>query len=240
MRQRIINDNFTVVVPDTIADWDAPSNCERERIGHMLENLRFDDVLYDIGTEHGWISILLAVYGVGGENMVLVEPSPEFWPDIRLCWEHNNQGLPIACFPGFVAEDPTLNEGLTLDEIPLRAWPPSADGPESAPMAYRYLHDNHHKIQKIPVATIDQLVEWTGRPPRGITMDIEGAELGALRGAEHTLIHHRPLVWVSIHPTMMRRDYGTYPGDVTRFMMDHGYRPEHLATDHEEHWFFQP
>jgi hypothetical protein len=45
-------------------------------------------------------------------------------------------------------------------------------------------------------------------------------------------------VWVSVHPDMMLRDYGTEAEELHAFMADHGYTGEHLATDHEQHWFF--
>ena len=137
MKLREINEQprWTYWVPDSIADWDAPSHWERERLASMEEHLKPGMVLYDVGTEHGWLS---AVYGgfVGYENMVLIEPSPEFWPNIRKIWECNGFPEPLAAFQGFIGDqaDP-LGPGVEAESI----WPACSVGPECGAMAYRYL-----------------------------------------------------------------------------------------------------
>ena len=232
MKLREINEQprWTYWVPDSIADWDAPSHWERERLASMEEHLKPGMVLYDVGTEHGWLS---AVYGgfVGYENMVLIEPSPEFWPNIRKIWECNGFPEPLAAFQGFIGDqaDP-LGPGVEAESI----WPACSVGPECGAMAYRYLG-----TEGINTRSIDQLA-GLGFPPDAVTIDIEGAELLALWGAEGTLRHHRPLVWVSVHEDLMRRDFSLDPLALHRFMESVGYLGEYLVTDHEAHWLFMP
>ena len=230
MKLREINENpeWTYWLPDSIADWDAPSHWERERLASMQAYLRPGMVLYDIGVEHGWLS---AVYGAwcGYENMVLVEPSPEFWPNIHKVWTRNLFPGPIGCFQAFAGE---RTRGKPINDV----WPAASDGPECGGMAYRYMFDKAHAAD-VPTITIDRIAAAT-RPPDAITIDIEGAELVALRGAKKVLKNFRPLVWVSIHDDLMERDFGHLPSELHAFMEDYGYKGQFIHRDHEQHWLF--
>lgn len=233
--KRSIVCGFDIVVPDSIAEWDAvagDSNWERARLTSMLTTLQPGDVVYDIGAEHGWMSVILGLR-VGGENMVLVEPSQEFWPNIRLGWEKNKLAKPLACAQAFAG--PTiLDDGA---DVYVMTWPPDAKGKECGAMAYR--HPNHH-AESIKTVSIDTLSIVTGRPPKGITIDVEGAELGVLHGALNTLAHDRPNVWVSVHDDLMRKDFGTTPAELITYMRDLEYRMIDLGYDHEHHMYFVP
>lgn len=233
VKQRVINSKHTLIISDNVAEWDGPDNWERERIDDMITTLCPEDLLFDIGTEFGWISALIA--DKANPRMLLVEPSREFWPNIYMTWRANNLTDPVACFVGFVDEETTC----ALDDVLTGRWPDDIHGPESGAMAYRYLHSEHHIAQSIPVITIDHLTIAVG-PPTAVTIDIEGAETRALRGAEQTLREYRPVVWCSIHPDLMARDYDTCREDVLGFMEDAGYKSLLLAVDHEEHWRFDP
>lgn len=230
MKRRLVNDRYDLVVTDHVADWDAPSAWERPRFESMEATLKPGMVLFDIGAEHGWISAVYAGF-VGGGNMVLVEPTPAFWPNIRLTWEHNQLPQPRGCFVGLVGQygDPVdLVEGV---------WPAEADGPEAPAGGYRYLHEPNH-VAMCRVTTVDRIAAQVA--PDALTIDVEGAELEVLLGAGQVLRERRPLVWVSVHPELMDRDYGRTPAQLATFMTSVGYVGAHLGTDHEEHWLFTP
>lgn len=232
MKKAMINyrPDWTFWLPDSVAEWDAISHWERERLSSMEAHLRPGMTLFDVGTEHGWLT---AVYGefVGHENVVLFEPSPEFWVNIRLTWERNGFPLPLASIPAFVGEEDSDERPAYIGIFPPHCY---ADDVECPGMAYRYIGQH-----EIPVVTIDSIARDL-RKPDAITIDIEGAELLALRGAEETLHTARPLVWVSIHEDLMMRDFSHDPRDLHRFMESVGYVGEYLGTDHEAHWFFCP
>lgn len=244
MKPAVINHNpgWDFILPDSIAEWDAITHWECERLASMQANLHPGQVLFDIGTEHGWLS---AVYGgfVGYENMVLVEPSAEMWVDIHKTWAANSFADPAYCFPGFMSDtgDATFAKtGKGKAAKLVTGWPEFADVslPESGPMAYRNL--NHHR-ESVPTSSVDQFVAATGITPAAVTIDVEGAELLVLTGARKTLLEARPRVWCSVHPDLMERDFGVERvEELFEYMDSLGYKRDYLGTDHEQHHVFWP
>lgn len=231
---------YNIILPHFLATWDVWSYWERERIDSMAQHLKKGDVLFDIGTEVGWMSVVLASM-VGAENMVLIEPTPEFWPNIKETWERNLDKPPLACYTGLVG-DKTVKTG---EDNFTRGFPKHVGDKLVNGMAYRYIHNNDdpeivRQKRNRPEDTIDDLVKQHGIVPDALTMDTEGSELPILRGAEKTIKQYKPLIWVSIHPDLAQRDYNVTDGDTQKYLYSLGYTGEHLATDHEEHWLFTP
>jgi FkbM family methyltransferase len=223
---------FELVLPEPLASWDVFAIWEVERTRSMRDNLKRGDVLFDIGAEHGWLSAVYARF-TGAENLVLFEPTPEFWPNIMSTFEHNGLPTPKACVWALVG-----SENGTLPSIALNDWPEEAKTGRLIPkLAYRYIH-NEDDLAEVPMITIDTFVKQTGIVPDALSADTEGAEILIIRGAEQTLRQHHPIVWLSIHPDLALRDgYGDVQ-NVHDFMAGLGYMGTYLATDHEEHWVF--
>lgn len=220
---------YEIELPLPLANWDVWDYWERERFDSMRDNLNYGDILFDIGTEVGWCNLVYAKF-VGGDNMVLIEPTPEFWPNIKATWEKNELKSPLACYAGLFSDKTTdSRKTLSVD------WPQESGGHLIDKLAYTYIHENK---KEVPEITLDDYVGRTGIVPDALTMDVEGAELLILKGAEKTLREHKPKVWVSIHPDLGERDYGVTRDDVLKFMFSLGYRSDFLAKDHEEHWYF--
>jgi FkbM family methyltransferase len=219
-------------LPRPLADWDVFSYWERERFHSMREHLTTDDTLYDVGTEHGWCSLIYADF-VGPENMVLIEPSQVFWPNIRATWERNYPDTPPRyCYDGLIGA-----QGNDPRELPREmVWPDASAGSLVDKNAYTYLF----KSQGVPTITLDDLVERSGVVPTAITMDIEGAEVQALRGSERLLSEVRPKWWISVHPDLASRDFSDDTRELLDLMERHRYTAVHLATDHEQHYYFRP
>lgn len=216
-------------LPRPLADWDVWDYWERARFESMREHLNQGMVLFDIGTEQGWCNLAYASM-VGPQNMVLIEPTPDFWPNIEATWERNYPGIrPLACYDGLLGNKTTDPRTSFAD------WPAGSDGPLIDRNKYQYIHEHSDGVSEM---TLNDLVERSGIIPDAVTMDVEGAELLVLQGAEQTLRTHHPLVWVSVHPDLGERDYGVVPEQVHGFMDGLGYTRQHLATDHEEHWLY--
>lgn len=224
------NWSYVLKLPEPLCDWDVFSYWERERVASMEKHLTEEDVLYDVGTEQGWCNIVYAKI-VGPKNIVLIEPTQEFWPNIQAIWQENfGSRMPAGTYSGLVGEEVKSGAG-ELSE----GWPKSADGDLIDRNSYTYIHDN---VAKVAQTTIDKISEEL-RPPTAITIDVEGAELLVLKGAEKVLRELKPKLWVSIHPDLGLASYNLQPNEVQDYLAQFGYVGEHLATDHEEHWYFE-
>lgn len=235
-------DQFDIVAPDEIVDleaeapqwerarWDAMRAVHRERGGP----------LWVVGAEHGWIAATYARWA-NASDMVLIEPAPEVWPNIRLCWQHNGLVTPALCVAGFAsditaeAEYPMHGTGVIN-----RGWPECARADEYHRRTYRYLFEPKH-VGEIPSYRLDDLEQYVDEPPAIISIDVEGAEGRVLEGARVLLAAYRPIVFVSVHPEFIER---WYPEWSTARMYDLmgglGYHRDLIARDHEEHVVFTP
>ena len=90
-----------------------------------------------------------------------------------------------------------------------------------------------------PELTIDDLVERTGVVPDIITIDIEGAEVNALRGCLKTIELYKPTFVLSVHPEFIFHGYGTYERELHDILRSRGYKGTWLDYDHEHHWLYE-
>lgn len=240
---RVFNNRYPVKVPDFMHHhWDR---YETKRIASMESHLRHGDTLFEIGAESGFCSVIFSSF-VGAENLCLFEPQPLVWANIKATFDVNGLTQPKAMFRGF-ASDKTVLSGVAGSGINYQ-WPlVSTEILEE--MHFRGLKEFGAFADNSQI-TIDDFVKTTGIAPRGITMDVEGAETLVLRGCESTFREHKPLVWVSIHtnppgqdpnePGAITYDYGSSKEELLVFMDSCGYTGTFLDRDWEEHWFFEP
>jgi FkbM family methyltransferase len=163
--------------------------------------------------------------------MVLIEPTPEFWPNIHALWYKRFSVDPRGCYAGLMSDTTTdIRKGSELN-----SWGEKYLGPIVDRNKYIYIHDNS---EQIPMITIDEYVSQTGIVPDAITIDVEGAELLVFKGGENTLKNNNLKLFVSIHDDLGIRDYDTTPEQTIEFLESLGYRGEFLAKNHEAHWYF--
>lgn len=201
---------------------------EATRLAAMAHHIGPGDVVWDVGAEEGDFPALWALWGA---DVVLAEPNPLVWANIRAIFDANQLPDPIFCWPGFIGDVDDRGR-----EPPAPGWPASADGPVIGDHGFCQLGER----PDLPTASIDALVIDGVRPPTVITMDVEGSELHVLRGAAETLALHRPKVFVSIHPEFLDHHYGHTPEQIYELMESHGYERTFLTEDHERHEMFLP
>lgn len=231
-------------VDDFNAEWDAihgDSPWEKERIDAIIEYMGTygpAGILWDIGAEHGWMTGIIVK--ATGCRTVVVEPTPEFWPNIKNVFQFNGLGLPIACIQAFVGAENAIGQHPLASAFYLHGWPPSSVGPEAHERSYVHPKWPRDGTLTPPTFTLDEIWRITGREPDGITIDVEGAEYDVMAGAHDLLVNVQPRLWISIHRDLMERDFDHTAEELFELMHFYGYDAHHLRTDHEEHWEFVP
>jgi FkbM family methyltransferase len=86
----------------------------------------------------------------------------------------------------------------------------------------------------IDVTTLDDEVATLNLIPAIIKIDVEGAELDVLKGAEGVLSAHRPRLFLSLHPGPLAK-LGLTPGAIAEWLVDRRYRCQYISEDQEIH-----
>lgn len=236
---------YDVLAPQFLVEKHPRSSWEVARFQSMERELKPGMVLVDVGAEQGYMSAIYARFVGGGEHMVLVEPVPQAWPNIKATWAANGLADPLACWCGFASDHV---ETATYHDFPTGyrgVWPECAFGSDLLDATkFRYLHEHGHCTDSI---TVDELCERHGIRPSGISVDVEGFEPLVVLGAINTIRACSPLVWLSLHGGGAHGNniYDQWTGTdhtdaLRRLMADLEYRETVLAEDHELHTFWRP
>lgn len=179
---------------------------ETDYMGAMLRELRDDDVLFDIGANVG----MVALHAANICDTVAFEPDPSFKrrldvnmalnPDRKFALEHiavsDTDGLGVLYTDGDDGNSPSL----------------ANHGTERGSLA-------------VPTRSLDSLVAEGRLPlPTVIKLDIEGAEILALRGSKQLLTGpQRPrALFIEVHDTCLP-GFGSSADDVYALLRDSGY-----------------
>jgi len=171
---------------------------ERDVEETLLGLVSAGDVVYDIGANIGWYS-LLAARRVGASGSVVA-----FEPDIdNAAFVQRNaatNGLAnVTVVPAAVTDHDgwatLLLRGSLMSRID--------QDDDEAQARRRAGHEQRiHGRTPVPVLALDTWIAQTGQAaPTVIKIDIEGAEIGALRGMKETLRAARPTLVVELHGT---------------------------------------
>lgn len=220
-----LNYDHEIYLPEPLASWDVFDYWEVERVRSMEANLDKSDILFDVGAEHGWMSVVFAKFC----QVFLIEPTKEFWPNIYQTWCKNRAEQPVGTFQGLLGAK--SDNGVVLESL----WPLATHGELIDKNKYEYLHQHDNSIKTL---SLDDLVKLSKVTPTALCIDVEGGELEVLKGSKKTLSKNSLKVWVSIHPDLLKRDYSGKVDDIHKFMKSLGYTGKHIATDHEEHWYY--
>ena len=224
MKKTRINGKWDLILPEHRAnrkEWTSKEGWEKKRIESMSQNLTKEDTLLYIGAEEGDISALCAMWV---KEIILFEPNPKVWTNIKAIWEANNLPAPLW-FSGFAANETT--EGPSL----IRGFS-QISGPIISDHGFSELHDSEGMLKK----KIDDL----GIVPTAITLDVEGSEFEVLKGAEQVLRKHHPKIWLSLHPEFLLTHWQTSGAELRKWIKDLGYKEILLDYPlHEVHLYYE-
>ncbi|PTL58978.1 methyltransferase [Paraconexibacter algicola] len=163
------------------------------------------DVVYDIGANVGFFTLLAARLTGPGGHVVAFEPSPPAVAGLRANVALN--GLAVTVREAAVAATPGRARLLQVGE---HSWSHLED---------RGHHPGTTAVVEVEVTTVDAEVA-AGRPvPAVVKLDVEGSEVAALQGMARTLAEHRPALVIELHGTNH---------EVLDVLDDAGYRAENL------------
>lgn len=205
---------------------------EPELMRWLASTLRPGDSFLDVGAHVGFFSLLASrLVGVG--RVVAIEASP---PTVKLLRRHlaMNRAANVSVISGLASS--REGEG----EIAVRANP-TDPGACANSIAYRIPGG---RCVRVPIVTLDRVAAKFEIAPRVIKVDVEGAELEVLRGAERLLREVRPLVACAVHPDPLRA-LGSSAGELVRWMAEQGYicrslTGEPIELPGEENVLFTP
>jgi FkbM family methyltransferase len=163
--------------------------------------LKPDDVALDIGAHIGYFTVLMA------KHCALVhafEPEPTNMELLRHNIKINNLEN-VLTYEKAVSEFNYSNEELYLCD-------------SNSGMHRLYPSKWCNNSIKVPSIRLD-IYEFS---PDFIKMDIEGSELGALKGMKATIENHHPIMIMEFHPPSIE-EYGASPRDEYDFLKSLGY-----------------
>jgi FkbM family methyltransferase len=183
----------------------------------VLKRLSAGEVFYDLGANIGWYSLLAArVVGPSG-HVLAFEPSIENAALVELNAAVNGFANITAVCAAVTDEDGWMT---FLDQGNLEG---RLDKNDFAKQAERRAKGTRNRVQRsipVPVLKLDTWIAQTGQPAPGVVkIDVEGAELGVLRGMAATLERDRPTLVIELH--------GTYD-PVVEFLEQAGYSHESI------------
>ena len=167
-------------------------------------------VMFDLGANFGYYAITIATALEGDCCIYAFEPNPPTMRRFRKNLELNSTRGVYPCETGlsdvpgraFVVEQPAHSGAAYLDQAVNTA--PGA--PAGIQLATLDLFFEQHNIDRLDL----------------IKMDIEGAELRALRGGIESIRRFRPVILIELNPDTLERD-GCSVRDVVVFLENLGY-----------------
>jgi FkbM family methyltransferase len=164
----------------------------------FLDLLSTGDVVYDVGANIGWYS-LLAARAVGPSGRVFAfEPSLNNAFYAQSNARTNGLGN-ISVVPAALTDEDGWLSFLLSGSLEGRLEKDDTDA-----QARRRARRGQPSLQRefVAATTLDRWLAQTGEtPPTVVKVDVEGAEVGVLRGMRSTIAASRPTLIVELHGT---------------------------------------
>lgn len=154
---------------------------ERARVQIIHQLIRPGQCVWDVGAHYGYISLIAAAQAHPGGTVYAFEPNPRNRWFLRKHLQWN--GARAEVFP-YALSGASGREAFVLRG----SGTSSLEGSDG------------HDTLIVEVTCIDRLVdEGRCQPPHVLKLDVEGSEVGVLRGGAQTLKRHSAIVLAATH-----------------------------------------
>jgi len=160
----------------------------------LQAGVRADDVCYDIGVFRGFMSGVMAL--AGAKEVFMFEPLPANIAEIERLIALNSS-LPLRLFMYAIGD----RDGMI--ELEMMKDPSMSKIHESKFQE----KERGDQVMTVTMRSLDSLLDQRQlAPPDVIKVDVEGAELNVLLGAEKTLRSYRPTIFLEAHSPNLSED----------------------------------
>jgi FkbM family methyltransferase len=172
------------------SEWETQFVVEYEKKAMALaaKFLRPGSVIYDVGANLGLYSVVLSRMAGAGSHVYCIEANPVCLYFLRANLALNKafsyEILPVALLGRETTTEFRINYANLFVGI-------------AGPIAG--MRKPGHRVELSAVALDDLIDARRLRPPGFIKMDIEGAEVEAIKGMRRTIANHRPTILVEVH-----------------------------------------
>ena len=168
---------------------------ENKQTSEFLKQVKEGDIVFDIGANVGYYTILASkIVGANGKVFSfepVVRNLTFLYRHIILNKLSNVIVLPLACADEsslkMFSFGRTIAEGHLIDDVSPRNF---------NFLSFTYVHTTR----------LDEFCKYSNIKPGIIKIDVEGAELQVLKGAEQTLLKSKPKIFLSIHSAILEKD----------------------------------
>ena len=226
---------ISVKVPARFArqPWTNYEPPATRRVAEWLKT-RPDAATIDIGCSVALYSLLSLSLAPKGEAWAIDSDLVSLQASRWLCRHAGTECLRVI--HGYIGDKATIDISADSASAETIAQLSREDIPDE-PSRANYICLDTQAANAIPVHRIDRLFAQADRSrPWLMKVDVEGAEMLVLRGAEAFLEKARPQLMVSVHPPALR-DYGLSPADIRAWLTARSYEIAVDVEPHEEHWW---
>jgi FkbM family methyltransferase len=176
---------------------------DRAELREARRNMPPGGVMFDLGASIGYYSIVIAAELRGDCRVYAFEPNPPTMQRLRKNLEHNAARGVFLCEEGLS----DVPGHASIVDVPVDSGSSYLERGEGIPVTTLDLFCSRHGIERLDL----------------IKIDIEGAELRALRGGYATLKRFRPAILIELNPDALDRDRSSVR-DVVVLLEDLGYK----------------